>query len=320
MAGSGKDRRRGGAGRAGRAGSAPETRQAKKPVGVLPSVRDDDDCRRLVTLEADDIGCIPLIGEARFLQRYRDIPLHSHDGCMEITLCLRGNLEYECQGRVYRFWPGDVFTVPPGMLHRPTSYPKGMHRYRLLFRPPGRGRTVLGLARAESDWLVQGVLSLGVGQFADRGDVRDRFQKVFQIFDELPRGTPERKLKLRVAVCDLLLSVVAAAKARPKVLPANRVQRLVAEIRSHPERSYAMDSLSAQLQMSPTALQLRFRHLTGLPPHAFVTECRMESAKRMLADGILVEVVANRLGYASPKHFSGLFRRIVGCAPSKFRA
>ena len=292
----------------------------KDTASVLPSVRDDDNCRRLVTLEEDGVKCIPLIGEARFRRRYRDIPLHTHGECMEITLCMRGNLEYECQGRRYRFWPGDVFTVSPGLLHRPMSYPKGLHRYRLLFQPPKKGGTVLGLAKAESDWIVDGILSLGVGQFVDRGEVRNCFHKVLQLFDELPANTPERRLKLRIAVVDLLLAIIAAAKEQPRVLPANRVRQLVEEIRNHPERGYALDSMAARLQVSPSALQIRFKHLTGLPPHAFVTECRMDQAKKMLSESIPVEVVANRLGYASPKHFSGLFRRIVGCAPSKWLA
>lgn len=305
--------------------SSATSHRAEKDVGTidvtddaLPSVRDDSTCRRLLTLADDGIACVPLVVEARFRRRYRDIPLHAHAGRVEITTCLRGNIEYECEGRPYRFRPGDVFVVAPGLFHRPLSYPKGLHRYRLLFQPPRRGRAILGLAKAESDWLVDGILSLGVQQFADGGDVRSGFQKVVQLVDVLPANSAERRLKLRVAVADLLLAIIAAAKAPPRILPANRVKQLVDEMRDHPERNYAMDSLSARLQMSPTALQLRFKHLTGLPPHAFLTECRMDMARRLIREGRPIEVVANSLGYASAKHFSGIFRRFVGCAPSRW--
>ena len=285
---------------------------------ALPSVRDDRSCRRLLALDKEGIRCVPLLGEARFQRRYRDIAFHVHEGCIEVTLCLRGNLEYECGGKTYRFRPGDVFVAGLDVPHRPKSYPKGLHRYRLLFRPPCGRASVLGLPKRESAWLVERLLALGTCQFTDNGKVRAGFQRALSAYDDRTGEPDGRRLRLRVAVADLLLATVEASCERERVLPANRVRRLIEEMRRNPEGAYGVDDLSARLQMSASSLQHRFRRLTGLPPHAFLTECRMEAAKRMLSERKPVEVVAHRLGYASPKHFSGLFRRFVGCAPSKW--
>lgn len=286
---------------------------------MLPSVRDDEDCRRLLSLEPDRIDCIPLIGEARFLRRYRDIDTHVHAGCIEITLCIRGNLTYECCGKRYPFRTGDVFIVGAGKRHRPLSYPKGLHRYRLLFRLPFGKTPVLGLPKDESDCLVKDLAALGVRRFVDRGGVQNGFRRVFEILDGKVRNPSRRRLLLRTAVLNLLLAVLSEACAPDPVLPETRIRQLADEIRANPERIYEMTEIANGLGISPSTLQSRFRRILGMPPYAYQLECRMEKAKRALSAGQSVASVANFLGYASPKHFAVQFRRYVGCPPSSFR-
>ena len=295
------------------------TGETEGETKMLPSVRDDADCRRLLSLEPDRIDCIPLIGEARFLRRYRDIDAHVHAGCIEITLCIRGNLIYECCGKRYPFRTGDVFVVGAGKRHRPLSYPKGLHRYRLLFRLPSGKTPVLGLPKDESDCLVKGLTALGVRRFVDRGGVQNGFRRVFEILDGRIRNPPRRRLLLRAAVLNLLIAVLSEARAPDPVLPETRIRQLADEIRANPERIYEMSEIASGLGISPSTLQSRFRRILGMPPYAYQLECRMEKAKLALSAGQSVASVANFLGYASPKHFAVQFRRYVGCPPSSFR-
>ena len=295
------------------------TGETEGETKMLPSVRDDADCRRLLSLEPDRIDCIPLIGEARFLRRYRDIDAHVHAGCIEITLCIRGNLTYECCGKRYPFRTGDVFVVGAGKRHRPLSYPKGLHRYRLLFRLPSGKTPVLGLPKDESDCLVKDLTALGVRRFVDRGGVQNGFRRVFEILDGKVRNPSRRRLLLRTAVLNLLIAVLSEARAPDPVLPETRIRQLADEIRANPERIYEMTEIANGLGISPSTLQSRFRRILGMPPYAYQLECRMEKAKRALSAGQSVASVANFLGYASPKHFAVQFRRYVGCPPSSFR-
>jgi AraC-like DNA-binding protein len=61
---------------------------------------------------------------------------------------------------------------------------------------------------------------------------------------------------------------------------------------------------------------IRFKRLTGLPPHAFLLERRIDCAKEMLASGMSVVSVAHRLGFSSSQHFSGQFKAITGMSPT----
>lgn len=293
--------------------NAVQADDAPMPVGM------DESCRYLVSLENDGIPNVPLIGEAHFRRCYRNIPFHVHPGCYEVTLCLRGNLEYECRGRRYRFQPGDIFAVGPDIPHRPISAPKGFRRYRLLFKMPARETRWLGFSAEEARWLINGIRAIDVRHFSDTGEVRSGFQRVMRIIREIPASTPERRIKLKVAVAQLLLSIVSLINRPLNAYCSNKIKFVVDEMRLHPERKYPVDEIAARLNMSVSTLLHRFKQVTGLPPHAFLTECRIEFAKACLQKSVPVEVVARRTGYISPKQFSAVFHRFTGMPPSRWR-
>ena len=100
--------------------------------------------RRVLSLEPDGILCLPVIGFDCYRKKWSQAPFHVHDECMEITLCLRGDLEFETEGRTYPLKPGSMYVSGPKDVHRLRSYPKGMCKYWFLFRLPKRGFPLRG--------------------------------------------------------------------------------------------------------------------------------------------------------------------------------
>lgn len=64
-----------------------------------------------------------------------------------------------------------------------------------------------------------------------------------------------------------------------------------------------------------------FKQSTGETPHQYVLRMRIEQAKELLRrpEASVVEASA-RTGFVDQSHFSKVFRRIVGIAPSEYRA
>jgi len=64
----------------------------------------------------------------------------------------------------------------------------------------------------------------------------------------------------------------------------------------------------------------RFREATGSSPSVALRKARVECAKKMILDTHLgFPEIAERVGYATPEHFSQVFRSLTGCTPSAFR-
>jgi AraC family transcriptional regulator len=63
-----------------------------------------------------------------------------------------------------------------------------------------------------------------------------------------------------------------------------------------------------------------FKQSTGESPHQYVLRRRIEQAKELLRHPQLTVIEASaRTGFVDQSHFSKVFRRIVGIAPSEYR-
>lgn len=91
--------------------------------------------------------------------------------------------------------------------------------------------------------------------------------------------------------------------------------RLLASVREPP----SLGELARLSGLNPTKLTSAFRAEFGASVFEYLQEHRLQQAYAMIASGeASVAVAAFRVGY-SPAHFSGLFRKRFGIAPSALR-
>ena len=99
-----------------------------------------------------------------------------------------------------------------------------------------------------------------------------------------------------------------------------KLQRTTVYIQTHLEEKLSLATLAAVAEMSSTHFAHLFKQATGLTPHQYVSLCRIEHAKRLLAetDCALIEISA-QVGCTDQSHFSALFRRYVSMTPQAYR-
>jgi AraC-like DNA-binding protein len=291
-----------------------------RPALKLEFSYSDTSERRCVSLEPDGILCVPVLGFDAFKKTLNVAPMHVHAECLEISLCLRGDLEFELEGQTYPFRPDTIFVSRPDERHSLKYYPRSMSKYWLLFRIPKGTFPLLGLPQDEAKWLRKEMLALP-RSFTDTGHrVRSAFQRLFHVYDSAPAKTPQRRGLLRNAALSLFIALVETAQAEERILPMTRLSQIVEEIRREPGRDYPVDELARRTALSPTGLLQRFKRLTGFPPHAFILSCRIEKAKQELEKGSApIAIIADNLGFPSAQHFATIFKRVVGKTPSEWR-
>jgi two-component system response regulator YesN len=98
------------------------------------------------------------------------------------------------------------------------------------------------------------------------------------------------------------------------------VERAVAEIRDRYVMALGPDEVAARLGISGGHLGRIFRAKTGLTFSEYLTRYRMKRAVELLRDpSVRIGEVADLVGYRDQRHFSVLFRRLVGVTPTMFR-
>ena len=101
----------------------------------------------------------------------------------------------------------------------------------------------------------------------------------------------------------------------PKVL-----LRAIERLRSNSDADVSLDALASDAGLSRFHFCRAFKESTGLSPHAWLRQYRLEQAMNMLrnTDASIVSV-AVEFGYASQTAFTAAFRRLTGEAPSDWR-
>jgi AraC-like DNA-binding protein len=145
-----------------------------------------------------------------------------------------------------------------------------------------------------------------------------------------PPSWPDRQgdpVICRIMAKTVLLSVIRAWAAHgcapagwPAVSADPFLDRVVAAIHADPGRDWTVERLAGVGAMSRSVFAERFRTALGRSPVDYVTEVRVDAAKRMLGSGRSVSETSRELGYASDEGFSRAFRRRTGLTPSAWRA
>ncbi len=101
---------------------------------------------------------------------------------------------------------------------------------------------------------------------------------------------------------------------------ARKVQQARQYLAKHSRESIDMAGLARDLGLSYSRFRALFKQHTGVAPHQYQLDIRLNLARYWLVDSNLsVTKIAEELGYSSVYYFSRLFKKKVGCPPAAYR-
>lgn len=80
-----------------------------------------------------------------------------------------------------------------------------------------------------------------------------------------------------------------------------------------------LDSLAQTLGINPYTLLRRFKNATGITPHAYRLNCRIDHAKELLRQGKDITETAFLTGFFDQSHFHRHFKAITATTPRMYR-
>lgn len=142
--------------------------------------------------------------------------------------------------------------------------------------------------------------------------LRSAFEEVWMAFasDRLPSA---------------LHRLAAILGARPGLEPSDRdhselVRRCLDHLASTLDRPVSCGELAQLVGASPAQVRRAVVTATGLPPHAWQVQRRIDAAKHLLTGRRGIADVALSLGFADQAHFTRHFTRLVGVSPKRYLA
>jgi len=123
----------------------------------------------------------------------------------------------------------------------------------------------------------------------------------------------------RMDSIDSLLKLTPAPQAQGG-LSGGAMRRVREYVEVHLDENIDLTMLAAVAGLSVHHFARQFKHSTGVPPHHYVTQKRVERAQEMLAQTDLsLSEIAYAAGFSDQSHLARHFRHMLGTTPREFR-
>jgi AraC-like DNA-binding protein len=85
-------------------------------------------------------------------------------------------------------------------------------------------------------------------------------------------------------------------------------------------RELSVEEIASAAYLSEYHFAHLFKRITGLTPHAYLANLRLERARVLLVETALpISEIAATVGYQSQSHFTKAFKSVTGVTPRAFR-
>jgi AraC family transcriptional regulator len=107
--------------------------------------------------------------------------------------------------------------------------------------------------------------------------------------------------------------------ARCGALSSSQMNVIKDYMQANLSRSLSLSDIASSCDLSPSYFARRVKTTTGVPPHQYLMQLRVEQAKRLLNGTMPIVEVALECGFSHQEHLTSVFRRFTGATPAVYR-
>lgn len=98
------------------------------------------------------------------------------------------------------------------------------------------------------------------------------------------------------------------------------IQQIKVYISEHSHEDISLDAIGKRVGLSPFYISKMFKDQLGINYIDFLTECRIEKAKKLMGDPEKsLKEITFEVGYHDPNYFSKVFKKMVDVTPKEYR-
>ena len=249
---------------------------------------------------------------------------HKHDH-LELCYVMSGRGRHRLGGKIHEVGEGDLILINAGEYHQPLL-------------GEGEGPLVVFYVGVTNIYLEgQGANCLPISGegpvLHTSGELKMKLARLCIYMEaEKEMGRFGRHFMMKTYAMQMLLLFLREQEQPQGAKPldkcafesANRkylVEKILDYFEEHYAQKISLDQIAGNMYLSPFYISKIFKAETGETPIHSLIDIRMEKARELLLaePGLSIQEVAARVGYDDAYHFSKLFKKKFGVAPSAMR-
>lgn len=261
-----------------------------------------------------------------FLYTWKGTRTQSEESChshayVELVFILSGKGRYRIGPASYEIREGDLILLNPGVRHQALAI-------------EGNGTPSTEFYVAFSDiWILdqpENTMPLPASGSPILHTTGELYQRLFKICASMEAENALHRqghyYMIKSYLVQMLLLVIREqyepVKASGGCTFQSRNRKYVVEqilnyFESHYNEKISLDQIAENMYLSPFYISKIFKSETGDTPISHLINIRLEKARELLEEGGSIQAVAAQVGYDDAYHFSKLFKKRYGVAPSK---
>lgn len=234
---------------------------------------------------------------------------HTHT-TLSIGVVDAGESLFTSGGHSARLCAGSLVSVPAGCVHACNPAPHRAWSYQMLHLDAA---WVAGVLQQRS-----GTGGLPTHALVDHSAAAHAAYCALTstLFSDAPTADKAAALAQFVAHAPWQQGTPVAARA---TRPTAGVARALAALHEHPFDPWPLPALALLAGMTPQALVRSMRAATGLTPHAYLLDLRINAARQRLRAGEAVAAVAHDTGFYDQSHLHHSFLERVATTPRRYQ-
>lgn len=245
---------------------------------------------------------------------HHSFPKHVHDTVYAVGLMEKGASYSLGPGRDDGFvGAGQIALINPGQVHSGVPALGQAVTYRMLYFD-------IDLMRSAAEELNagQGVLPEFTAIVVKDKTLRFKLVRLFDSIAVQSDGL-EKQTFLFDAMAHLLSDYAGVREPRDIYLDHPRaVRQAKALMAADLDQKITLEDLARSVGLSRYHLLRIFKQHTGLSPHLYRTQCRIDLAKTLLRRGMPFAQVALESGFSDQSHFTNKFKQFTAATPSQY--
>ena len=234
---------------------------------------------------------------------------HMHR-CFSVGVVLEGEIRYSVADQSHSLRPGGMALINPETLHACNREKVAPRSYSMLY--------------LQTDWCLR--LQQSIWQVDRFVPVRDSLlhnQALYERYLEMMEllMNPNPLLAREQHLFELMAAVFACAcdPGKPARSAPPRVEQLKQLLSADLSADLSLDQLAARLEVNACTLIRQFKENTGITPHAYRTNCRIDLARQLLRQGRDIGDTAILCGFFDQSHLHRHFKAVTTVTPRQYQ-
>ncbi len=258
-------------------------------------------------------GRLPFVEGRCSLSNMRTFKPHMHKG-FSIGAVRSGQLYFQAGDSSELLMPGALALINPETLHSCNTRGQGERSFFMLYLD-----VEWCLQIEKSLWNITRFIPATLIRLVDDGLYLQYIDAMEHLFDQSVHLLEKEQLLFELLATVFKKSVHLPNSPMNQAPYTKNVEQLKQLLSTDLQENLTLDDLARQVEENPYTMLRRFKAGTGITPHAYRMNCRIEQARKYLQQGMEIAEVALLSGFFDQSHFHRHFKAMTTLTPKEYQ-